>query len=128
MEIKISLLYYYYFINFVRYSYIKFKIKSTSVYVLTSKIWKMKKSSSENEKTEVVIKVYKRRWFVLFIFILYSAVNAFQWIQYPIIANIVTKYYNVSAQTVDWTSIIYMLLYPPLILPASYNVEKKVCI
>lgn len=85
-----------------------------------------KNSSSGNEKTEVVIKVYKRRWFVLFIFILYAAVNAFQWIQYPIIANIVTKYYSVSAQTVDWTSIIYMLLYPLLILPASYIVEKKV--
>lgn len=83
--------------------------------------------SLESEKTEVVIKVYKRRWFVLFIFILYSSVNSFQWIQYPIITNIVTKYYNVSAQTVDWTSIVYMLLYSPLIVPASYIVEKKVC-
>lgn len=93
---------------------------------LASKMTKKTESVLNSEKTEVVIKVYKRRWFVLFIFILYSALSALQWIQYSIITNIITKYYNVSAQTVDWTSIVYMLLYSPLILPVSYIVDKKV--
>lgn len=72
------------------------------------------------------IKVYKRRWIVIAIFILYSGINALQWIQYAIISNIIMKYYNVSSLAVDWTSIIYMALYTPLVLPASYIVDKMV--
>lgn len=72
------------------------------------------------------IKVYKRRWIVLAIFVLYSAISALQWIEYPIITNIVMKYYNVSTLAVDWTSIIYMALFAPLVIPASYVIDKKV--
>lgn len=74
------------------------------------------------------IKLYKRRWIVLTVFILYSALNSLQWIQYAIISNIIMKYYNVSSLAVEWTSIIYMALYTPLILPASYVVDRKVSI
>lgn len=81
---------------------------------------------SEKTAGDLKIKVYKRRWIVLTIFILYSAISAFQWIQYPIITNIVMKYYNVSAKAVDWTSIIYMALFAPLVVPASYVIDKKV--
>lgn len=84
------------------------------------------KDKFDNCEDQVQIKVYKRRWIILFIFFWYSAISAFQWIQYPIITNIVMRYYNVSALYVDWTSIVYMLLYAPLILPASYIVDKKV--
>ncbi|XP_037046859.1 feline leukemia virus subgroup C receptor-related protein 2 [Bradysia coprophila] len=68
--------------------------------------------------------VYKRRWVVLVIFTLYSASNALQWIQYSIIANIVQRYYNISSSWVDWTSMIYMILYIPLIFPASWFLDK----
>lgn len=73
-----------------------------------------------------VVKVYKRRWIVLGIYILLAAVNAFQWIQYSIITNIIMRYYKVSSVAVDWTSIIYMAIYTPLIIPASYIIDKKV--
>ncbi|XP_011170110.1 uncharacterized MFS-type transporter C09D4.1 isoform X1 [Solenopsis invicta] len=66
------------------------------------------------------IKVYKRRWLILVLFVVYSASNAMQWIQYSIITNITTKYYNVLDYTVDMTSMIYMITYIPLIFPASY--------
>ncbi|XP_012535603.1 uncharacterized MFS-type transporter C09D4.1 isoform X2 [Monomorium pharaonis] len=66
------------------------------------------------------IKVYKRRWLILILFVVYSASNAMQWIQYSIITNITRKYYNVSDYTVDMTSMIYMITYIPLIFPASY--------
>lgn len=39
----------------------------------------------------VEFRVYKRRWIVLAIFVLYSASNALQWIQYSIIANIIQR-------------------------------------
>ncbi|EZA58153.1 hypothetical protein DMN91_009054 [Ooceraea biroi] len=69
-------------------------------------------------------KIYKRRWLILIIFVLYSASNSMQWIQYSIIANIVMKYYNVSNFLVDMTSMIYMITYIPLIFPASYLLDK----
>lgn len=83
-------------------------------------------SCEKAENNAPTIKVYKRRWVILTIFVLYSAISAFQWIEYPIITNIVMRYYNVSTVAVDWTSIIYMALYPPLVIPASYIIDKKV--
>ncbi|XP_076666669.1 choline/ethanolamine transporter flvcr2a isoform X2 [Andrena cerasifolii] len=75
-----------------------------------------------SEVTET--KVYKKRWLMLVIFVLYSASNAMQWIQYSIIANIVMKYYNVSSFSVDMTSMIYMITYIPFIFPASYLLDR----
>ncbi|XP_077299104.1 histamine transporter [Arctopsyche grandis] len=69
-------------------------------------------------------KLYKRRWLVLFIFVLYSASNAMQWIQYAIIADVIMDYYNTSSIWVDWTSMIFMITYIPLIFPASWMLDK----
>lgn len=71
-------------------------------------------------------RVYKRRWFTLGVFVLYSMTNAFQWIEYSIIANIVMKFYDVPSTYVDWTSMIYMILYIPFIFPASWLIDKLV--
>ncbi|XP_012267338.2 uncharacterized MFS-type transporter C09D4.1 isoform X2 [Athalia rosae] len=77
------------------------------------------------QPTQVVeTKVFKRRWAILAIFVFYSASNAMQWIQYSIIANLVMKYYGINSFAVDWTSMIYMVLYIPFIFPASYLLDK----
>lgn len=78
------------------------------------------------EKCPLPVKVYKRRWAILVIFILYSAANSFQWMEYSIITSIVMKYYNVTSLDVDWTSIIYMAIYPIIVLPVSYMIDRKV--
>jgi hypothetical protein len=72
-------------------------------------------------------RTYPVRWLILFLFVLYSTSNAFQWIQYAIINDIIVKYYGVGAGWVDWTSMIYMCVYIPLIFPATYLLQKKVC-
>ncbi|XP_014220220.1 feline leukemia virus subgroup C receptor-related protein 2 [Trichogramma pretiosum] len=69
-------------------------------------------------------KIYKRRWVVLGIFVLYSACNAMQWIQYSIITDIVKQYYDVGEFAVYMTSMIYMITYVPFIFPASYFLDK----
>ncbi|XP_056638267.1 uncharacterized MFS-type transporter C09D4.1 isoform X1 [Diorhabda sublineata] len=70
------------------------------------------------------IQVYGVRWLVLGLFVLYSAINAMQWIQFSIINDVIVKYYGVSSMWVDWTSMIYMVLYIPFVFPASYLLEK----
>jgi FLVCR family feline leukemia virus subgroup C receptor-related protein len=69
-------------------------------------------------------KLYKKRFFILFMFILLSASNAMQWIEYSIIAHIISHYYNVKFSTVDWTSMIYMLSYMILVFPGSWFLDK----
>ena len=73
-------------------------------------------------------KLYKRRWLILLLFVLYSMSNAMQWIQYSIISNIITRFYSVDSYAVSWTSMIYMISYVPLIFPASWFLDNKVCL
>lgn len=72
------------------------------------------------------IKVYSIRWLILGIFVAYSASSAIQWIQYSIISDVVTKYYDINSTIVDWTSMIYMVLYIVFVFPASYIMEHWV--
>ncbi|XP_046661757.1 uncharacterized MFS-type transporter C09D4.1 isoform X1 [Homalodisca vitripennis] len=69
-------------------------------------------------------RTYKKRWFVLALFVLYSMSNSMQWIEYSIIANVVQKYYQVPNSYIDWTSMIYMVTYIPFIFPASWLIDK----
>nr|CAI5840952.1 unnamed protein product [Callosobruchus analis] len=70
------------------------------------------------------VRAYKKRWIILAIFVYYSGINAFQWIEYSSITHLAVKYYQVSTLTVDWTSIVYMALYAPLFVPSSYVIDK----
>ncbi|XP_007549350.1 PREDICTED: feline leukemia virus subgroup C receptor-related protein 2 isoform X1 [Poecilia mexicana] len=68
--------------------------------------------------------LYKRRWVIVLLFSAYSLSNAYQWIQYGIISNIIMKFYNVDGFAVDWLSMIYMLAYIPFIFPVTWLLEK----
>ncbi|XP_071354335.1 choline/ethanolamine transporter flvcr2a isoform X2 [Trachinotus anak] len=70
-------------------------------------------------------RLYKKRWLIVFLFSSYSLSNAYQWIQYGIISNIIMKFYNVEAFAVDWLSMIYMLTYIPFIFPVTWLLDKK---
>ncbi|XP_040016953.2 choline/ethanolamine transporter FLVCR1 [Gasterosteus aculeatus] len=67
----------------------------------------------------------RRRFAVLAVFSLYSLVNAFQWIQYGIIANVFARFYGVATDKVDWLSIVYMAAYVPLIFPATWLLDRR---
>jgi MFS family permease len=47
------------------------------------------------------------------------------WLQYSIIANIMTRYYHVSNAAINWTSMIYMVCYIPFVFPASWVLDRK---
>ncbi|GAU87317.1 hypothetical protein RvY_00192-1 [Ramazzottius varieornatus] len=65
-----------------------------------------------------------RRWTMLTVFALCSMINAFQWIAYSIISDRVRDFYSVSLIAVDWLSMIYMLVYIPLVFPATWILES----
>lgn len=70
-------------------------------------------------------KAYRKRFIILLIFSLYSFSSAFQWIQYSIVATVIAKYYNVPNLAINYTSMVYMILYIPSILPATWLLSKK---
>jgi len=76
-------------------------------------------------KATAVYQVYKKRFIILLLFSLFSLSNSFQWIEYSIVATIIAPYYNVSNKYINYTSLIYMILYIPGILPATWVLSKK---
>ncbi|XP_050347000.1 uncharacterized MFS-type transporter C09D4.1 isoform X1 [Nymphalis io] len=68
--------------------------------------------------------VYRIRWLMLALFVLYSSSNSLQWTQFTIISDIIVRYYGVSSNVVSWTSMVYMITYVPLIFPASWLLDK----
>ncbi|XP_023126571.3 feline leukemia virus subgroup C receptor-related protein 2 isoform X2 [Amphiprion ocellaris] len=74
-------------------------------------------------KTE--IKLYHRRWLMLFLFSAVSASNAFMWLQYGIISNIFMRFYNIDSLAIDWLGMIYLLTYIPLILPVLWLLDNR---
>ncbi|CAB0036070.1 unnamed protein product [Trichogramma brassicae] len=73
---------------------------------------------------EIIIKVYKRRWLMLSLYIFYAAIVAGQWIEYSIISNIIQRYYDVGGFAVDCTSMIFMLFYEIFIFPVTFLSER----
>lgn len=93
-----------------------------------SKVSDLQETLTQDEKmaSKEEYKVYGIRWVTLFLFVMYSTSNAFQWTQLVIISNILENYYQVTTLAVSWTSMIYMVTYIPLIFPASWFLQKKV--
>lgn len=76
------------------------------------------------EKVVPSYKVYSQRWIVLLLFCLYSGSNSFQWVMYAIVTGRIESFYSVSTQAVAFTSLVYMICYIPLIIPASWLLDR----
>ncbi|VEN43635.1 unnamed protein product [Callosobruchus maculatus] len=77
-----------------------------------------------NKPVSPIIKVHNRRWVILIIYMIYTAISCFQWTEYSIITNLVVDYYGVSASAVDWTAMCFMVAWPVFVFPASYMIER----
>ncbi|KAG9511124.1 putative MFS-type transporter C09D4.1 [Fragariocoptes setiger] len=69
------------------------------------------------------VQVYRKRYAILALFCAYSMINSFQWIEYSSITSVLSLYYNVDHMSINWTSIVYMIVYIPLIIPTSWLME-----
>ena len=81
---------------------------------------------AENLPAVPSTKIYRRRWLMLGIFVFVSMINAFQWIQFSIITDVIVKYYQVTNDDVNWTSLVYMIVYIPLIFPGAWIMDRLV--
>lgn len=77
------------------------------------------------ELSRIEIKLYFRRWILLFVFGLLAFINAFNWIEYGAIQNVMISFYNISLpvdmgmkyEAVNWLSSVYMIVYVVLAVP-----------
>ncbi|GLH12740.1 Uncharacterized protein GBIM_17435, partial [Gryllus bimaculatus] len=67
----------------------------------------------------------RRRWLMLALFAATSAANAAHWLQFAIIAGVAQRFYGVGPAAINWTSMVFMAAYVPLVFPASWITDKK---
>ena len=70
------------------------------------------------------VKVYKKRWFMLFIFGLNTAMNGCLFTSITPINNIVSKYYNVGSVDIEWLSNMCVLSYVILAIPTTWCMNR----
>ncbi|VDK72555.1 unnamed protein product [Onchocerca ochengi] len=84
----------------------------------------LRETEGEEALKSQEIHQYKKRYYILLLFVLLSASNSMQWIEYSVISHIIVQFYSVSYVAVNWTSMIYMLTYIIFVLPASWVLDK----
>lgn len=72
------------------------------------------------------IKLYKRRWLIMGLFMLYTLTTGVHWVEFSSINNIICRYYKVSPTLVEWTSIVYMAGYVLFVFPSIYVMDHFV--
>ncbi|GBM56592.1 Feline leukemia virus subgroup C receptor-related protein 2, partial [Araneus ventricosus] len=85
----------------------------------------MEKAVKKKSSCAQLIKLYKERYLMLFLFAICSTMNGFTTFQYTVIANIVGCYFDVSLSAVNWTCDIHMVVFLVLVFPIMYFMDKK---
>lgn len=83
-------------------------------------------NTTEKQPPEEDIRVYRRRWLILGLFVFSCGSSTMQWVQYSIIANVIVDYYEISFTEVDWTSMVFLLTYCVFIFPGCYTLNAVV--
>jgi MFS family permease len=69
--------------------------------------------------------VYGYRWVVLAAFMLANLAVQMLWISYAPITTSAAAYYGVSESTVGWFSMVFMVAFVPLSLPAAWLIDAR---
>lgn len=72
------------------------------------------------------VRVYRRRWAMLALFVAAIALNALPWMQYTVIGDVATPYYGVTHTMIEWTSMVYNVTAMLLAFPAAWVLDKYV--
>ena len=65
-----------------------------------------------------------RRWPIMIIFMFFAMTATFQGMQFVVIPELCTTYYDVDINTITWTSLIHMAVYIPVLFPAMVFIDN----
>jgi len=80
-------------------------------------------SPDDNQPKTVVYKVYKRRWFLLATLMVLNISNAMAWLTFGPIAYKTANFYNVTLDTVNWLSVVFMVTGIPCGIVATWLLD-----
>jgi len=69
------------------------------------------------------IRVYPYRWAVLAIYSLISVIIQIQWLTFASVSSAAQEFYQTSALRIDFLSMIYMIVFIVMSIPASYIID-----
>jgi len=72
---------------------------------------------------QTAFRVYRYRWVVLLVYVLLNALMQVQWITFAPITSEAVAFYGVPALQIDLLSLIFMIVYLFVSLPASYVID-----
>jgi len=77
-----------------------------------------------DQKNNSTITTYGYRWVVLFFFSLVTLIIQIQWLTFAPIASEAKAIYSVSSMSIDLLSLIFMIVFVIVCIPASYIIDK----
>lgn len=77
----------------------------------------------ENSVQNTDYKVYGYRWIILAVYMFITAVNQMMWITFAPITTDAVKFYNVSDLKIGMLSMIFMIVYLVISIPASWMID-----
>jgi MFS family permease len=69
------------------------------------------------------IKIYPYRWVVLSLYVLITIIIEIQWLTFASISEVAQEFYQTTALRIDFLSMIYMLVFIVMSIPASYIID-----
>ncbi|KAH6936797.1 hypothetical protein HPB50_022756 [Hyalomma asiaticum] len=95
-------------------------LKDNSGQSLTSKVTQ----TLPTVLSDATVEATPRRFWILLTFCTLSMLNAFQWIQYSIIASVIKDHYGVSDTVISWTSLLYLIGFMVLAFPSAWILDN----
>ncbi|WP_167604909.1 MFS transporter [Maribellus sediminis] len=72
---------------------------------------------------ESKIRVYPYRWTILLLYFLITVIIEIQWLTFASISTVAQEFYGTSALRIDFLSIIFMIVFIVMSIPASYVLD-----
>ncbi|MDB4582168.1 MFS transporter [Draconibacterium sp.] len=69
------------------------------------------------------IQVYPYRWIILTLYILITIIIEIQWLTFASISGLAQEFYHTAALRIDFLSMIYMMVFIVMSIPASYIID-----
>ena len=69
--------------------------------------------------TKTEIKIYPYRWIILIVYVIISVIIQIQWLAFASVSEAAQDFYHTSALRIDFLSMIYMIVFIGMSIPAN---------
>ncbi len=75
--------------------------------------------------TKTEIKIYPYRWIILIVYVIISIIIQIQWLAFASVSEAAQDFYHTSALRIDFLSMIYMIVFIVMSIPASLIIDTR---